>query len=161
VAQQNVTVDGLSFRVSIEGPEGAPWLVFSNSLLTNLSMWDAVVAPLRDRYCVLRYDQRGHGKTAVPPGPAMIDRLGEDLAELLRHFDVRDAVLVGISMGFATALVAADREPERVRALVLVDGAVSAPESTAPVWKGRIALAEAGGMEALVAPTIDRWFLRS
>lgn len=154
-----VNANGLAFRVRIEGPEGAPWLAFSNSLLTNLHMWDAVVAPLRSRYRILRYDQRGHGGSQVPDAAATIRQLGEDLAALLALFDVSEAVLVGISMGFGTVLAAADAAPQRMRGLVLADGAATAPASTAAVWEERIELTARHGMDALVAPTVERWFM--
>ncbi len=58
--------NGISINYQIDGREGAPWLIFSNSLITNLSMWDDQVAGLKDDYRILRYDQRGHGGTQVP-----------------------------------------------------------------------------------------------
>ncbi len=51
----------------LEGPEDAPVLVLSNSLGTSLEMWDAQAPALRDRFRVLRYDTRGHGRSPHPP----------------------------------------------------------------------------------------------
>ena len=58
--------NGIGINYQIDGREGAPWLIFSNSLITNLSMWDDQVAGLKDSYRILRYDQRGHGGTDAP-----------------------------------------------------------------------------------------------
>ena len=58
---------------SLEGPDGAPVVVFSNSLGTTGAMWDAQAAALSDRFRVLRYDTRGHGGSATPHGPARAD----------------------------------------------------------------------------------------
>ena len=87
-----VNHDGLRFRCRLDGREGAPWIVFSNSLVTDLTVWDAQVAAFGDRYRILRYDQRGHGGTDVPNGPATITQLSEDAAALMVHFGVTGAV---------------------------------------------------------------------
>ena len=55
--------NGISINYRIEGGAG-PWLMLSNSLATDLSMWDAQARELSGAFRVLRYDQRGHGKTA-------------------------------------------------------------------------------------------------
>jgi len=56
-----------------DGPESAPVLVFSNSLGTNLGMWDPQVPAMARHFRVLRYDTRGHGLSAVTPGPYTIE----------------------------------------------------------------------------------------
>ena len=59
----NINANGISINYQVDGPEGAPWLIFSNSLMTDLSMWDDQVAGAEESFRVLRYDQRGHGGT--------------------------------------------------------------------------------------------------
>jgi 3-oxoadipate enol-lactonase len=61
-----VNANGISINYQVDGPEGAPWLILSNSLLTDLSMWDDQVVELKKTLRVLRYDQRGHGGTQAP-----------------------------------------------------------------------------------------------
>src|SRR5437870_857656 len=63
-----INANGLNINYQIDGPEGAPWLLLSNSLATNLSMWDEQVAELKKSFRILRYDQRGHGGTHVTVG---------------------------------------------------------------------------------------------
>ena len=58
-----IAVNGFDMNYKIEGPENAPWLTFANSLVTSLEMWDEQARALKDRYRVLRYDMRGHGKS--------------------------------------------------------------------------------------------------
>ncbi len=158
MADQRVQIGGLSFNCRLDGPAGAPWLVFSNSLMTDLSMWDGEAAALSGRYRILRYDQRGHGGTAVPDHPATFEELAADAAALLEHFAVERATFIGLSMGAATTLFLAARHPARLARLVVCDG----PPNTAPgneaAWDERIALARAGGMAALAGPTVARWF---
>src|SRR6202158_5533288 len=68
-------IDGARIRYRLDGPIGAPFLVLSNSLGTNLDMWEPQVAVLASRFRVLRYDSRGHGLSEVTPGPYTIERL--------------------------------------------------------------------------------------
>ena len=56
-----IKANGIAFNYEIGGRDGAPWLVFSNSLATNLHMWDQQAADLNNAFRILRYDQRGHG----------------------------------------------------------------------------------------------------
>ena len=65
-----VKIRGEPFNVRIDGAAGAPSLVLSNSLGTNLAMWDAQMPELSGRFRVVRYDARGHGGSAAraPPG---------------------------------------------------------------------------------------------
>ena len=70
-----VKANGINFNCKIEGKRGAPWLVFSNSLMTDLSMWDDQAAALGDKFQILRYDQRGHGGTDAPEGKYSFDVL--------------------------------------------------------------------------------------
>jgi 3-oxoadipate enol-lactonase len=51
-----------------DGPVGAPVLMLSNSLGTDLAMWEAQMPRLTRDHRVLRYDTRGHGQSSVPPG---------------------------------------------------------------------------------------------
>lgn len=47
------------------GDEGAPWLVFVNSLMTQSTMWDATSPRLSKKYNLLTFDQRGHGRVSL------------------------------------------------------------------------------------------------
>ena len=93
-----VPINGLKLNVSVDGAEGAPWMVCSNSLGANLSLWDAQVAAFGSRFRFLRYDQRGHGNSDAPAGDFSMDDLASDLLALLDYFNVDKAVLVGVSM---------------------------------------------------------------
>ena len=154
-----VDVGGLDLHCRVDGKPGAHWLVFSNSLMTNLYMWDAQVAALEGDYRILRYDQRGHGDSDEPRDPCDFDVLAADLIRLMDDHNIGHATLIGISMGAATVLRAAQTEPGRVRSLVLCDGQAATPAGGAAAWDERIALANSAGMQALVEPTVNRWFL--
>jgi len=154
----HITANGISINATIEGKEGAPWLVFSNSLATDLTMWDQQAAEFSASFRVLRYDQRGHGKTEAPGGRYTFGLLIADALALMGALKIDQANFCGLSMGGATALGLAQRHPDRIaRAIVCDSGCASTPQS-AQQWEERIAVARDAGMEPLVEPTVTRWF---
>ena len=82
-----IKANGISINYAIDGREGAtsdaPWLVLSNSLATDLSMWDQQAKDFSSSFRVLRYDQRGHGKTEAPAGGYTFDMLIADAVALM------------------------------------------------------------------------------
>ncbi len=93
------TGDGCRIAYRLDGPEGAPMLVLSNSIGTSLHMWDGEMAELTKSYRVLRYDHRGHGGSDAPPGAYSFDRLGRDVIELLDLLKIERAHFLGLSLG--------------------------------------------------------------
>jgi len=153
-----VSINGSRLNVRVDGPESAPWMVFSNSLSSNITAWDELVALFAPHFRFLRYDQRGHGGSDVPSVPFSMDTLADDLVALLAHFDIRNAILVGVSMGAATVLRCAVKEPSRCVGVVACDGMWCSASGTAAVWEERFAVVREQGMRGLVEPTVARWF---
>lgn len=145
---------GLHYRVG--GAFGAPWLVFANSLATDLRLWDDVIERIGGRYRVLTFDQRGHGLSDCPDGPWSITDLADDLLGLLDHLRIERCALCGISVGGLVALDVAARAPARLDAVVLSNTGmvIGSPE----VWDQRMMAVEQGGMVAVADATMDRWF---
>ncbi|MFC8142858.1 alpha/beta fold hydrolase [Streptomyces paradoxus] len=85
-------------------------------------LWDAIVPELARHHDVIRYDARGLGRS-TPPDKPFSDV--EDLRAVLDHFGLRQAALVGLSMGGESALDFALAHPERVAALALIGASVS------------------------------------
>jgi 3-oxoadipate enol-lactonase len=158
VTEYFVQHDGIRFRCRIDGSVGLPWMVFSNSLVTDLTIWDPQVTAFAGRYRILRYDQRGHGGTDVPSKPATIVQLAEDASALMTHFGVTDAVFVGVSMGAATGFCLAPRLPDQIARLVASDGQAATAPGGAKSWQDRIDAAVNRGSEALADATVARWF---
>jgi 3-oxoadipate enol-lactonase len=153
-----VKANGITINYQIDGAQSAPWIVFSNSLATNISMWDDQARELGKSYRVLRYDQRGHGGTEAPAGRYPFDLLIADAVALMDALSIPKAHFAGLSMGAATALGLAQQHPGRVdRAIVCDSGCQSTPASSQQ-WEERIVVAQREGIEALVEPTIARWF---
>jgi 3-oxoadipate enol-lactonase len=153
-----VQANGITFNVQIDGPEGAPWLVFSNSLCTNLHMWDAQAEYFKARFRVLRYDQRGHGETEAPAGRYTFDLLVSDVIALFDTLGVDRAHFAGCSMGGMTTLGLAEQHPDRVITVAPCDTtALSTPEMKT-AWEERIAAAQQNGVPSMLDSTINRWF---
>ncbi len=152
-----ITLNGQALNVWVEGPDGADWLVFSNSLITDLLLWDGQVAAFGASHRILRYDARGHGGSAVPDADCDFDTLVADLAGLMQHLGIADATVCGVSMGGVTTLGLAARYPGLVRRVAICDCQPASAAAGAAAWDERIALAREGGMAALVEPTAARW----
>jgi len=155
---QKIKANGITINYQIDGPDGAPWLVLSNSLATNLAMWDQQAADLKTAFRVLRYDQRGHGATDAPAGHYPFDLLIADAVALLDALGITKAHFGGLSMGGATALGFAQKHPHRLDRVIVCDTPCQSTPASAQQWNERIAIAEKEGMEALVEPTMARWF---
>ena len=153
-----INANGLSINYQVDGPDNAPWIIFSNSLITNLSMWDDQAVALKGEFRVLRYDQRGHGGTQVTDGKYSFAMLTADVIALMDALAIKRASFAGISMGGMTALFLAERYSDRFDRIFPCDcGPASTPQS-AQQWTERIDLGAEKGMEALVDQTINRWF---
>lgn len=156
---QAVTIDGTVVHYALDGPEGAPALVFANSLGTDFRIWDRVMARLDGRFRTLRYDLRGHGLTGAGGGAFGIPRLAADLDGLMKHVGFDSALVCGLSIGGLIAQQLVRDHPSRVRALVLCDTAskIGAPE----MWQTRIDAIERDGLEGLADAVMERWFAPS
>jgi len=153
-----IKANGITVNCEVDGADGAPWLVLSNSLATNVSMWDEQASALKRSFRVLRYDQRGHGGTDAPAGRYTFDLLIADALALFDALSIKRAHFGGLSMGGATALGLALRHPDRIDRAIICDSGCASSPATSQQWEERIAVAQKQGMEALVDSTIARWF---
>jgi 3-oxoadipate enol-lactonase len=140
----------------LDGADGAPMVMLSNSLGTNMSMWDAQVPALTRRYRVLRYDSRGHGQSAVTPGPYTIEQLARDVLALLDALGIAQVSLCGLSMGGMVGQWLGAHAAKRLSRLVLCNTA--ARIGTADIWNARIDAVNEGGMAAIVDGVVARWY---
>ncbi|WP_096787546.1 3-oxoadipate enol-lactonase [Rhodobacter sp. CZR27] len=141
----------------IDGAAAArPWLVFCNSLGTDLHMWDAQVADLSEDFRILRYDRRGHGKSGTPTPPYSLADLGRDVIALMDALGIARAHICGLSIGGLTAQWLAIHAGDRFDRVVAC--ATAARIGTAESWNARRAEVEANGLRGLVAATGERWF---
>lgn len=136
-------------------PEG-PVLVLSHSLGATLEMWEPQIAALGEQFRLLRYDHRGHGRSAMPAPPWTIADFGRDLISLLDELSLDRVHYCGLSLGGIVGLWLGQNAPDRVRRLALCN--CSAAIENIDLLRGRMALIKREGLGAIVENVLDRWF---
>jgi 3-oxoadipate enol-lactonase len=137
-----------------DGPPDGPVLLLGSSIGTDIGLWAPQVPVLAQRYRVVRYDHRGHGRSPVPRGSYPLADLGGDVLALLDRLGAARASLGGVSLGGMVSMWVAAHAPERVERLALVATSARLP---ADLWAQRAAIARAQGMAALVDQVVARW----
>ncbi|MHC6224236.1 3-oxoadipate enol-lactonase [Pseudomonas sp. X10] len=150
--------DGV-LNYQLDGPEHALVLVLSNSLGTDLHMWDTQIPEWTEHFRVLRYDTRGHGGSLVTEGPYSIEQLGRDVLALLDALKIEQAHFCGLSMGGLIGQWLGINAGERLKRLVVCNTAakIGSPQT----WNPRIEMVLRDGpaaMRGLRDASIERWF---
>lgn len=151
-----VTDDGVRLATRADGPAGASTLLCCNSLGTGLDLWDPQVARWAEHHRVLRFDQRGHGSSDVPPAPYRIEDLGRDALAVLDAYEVERADVCGLSLGGLVALWLASHHPDRVHRVILA--CTAARVGTEAAWRDRADAVRDGGTEAIADMVMERFF---
>ncbi len=128
VESRYTSIDGVRFHFRDEGPKAAPAIVLIHAHWASLIMWDAWADALKDKYRVIRFDLAGHGLTGPDPsGDYTLERGVSLIEDFLDELDVRQASLIGTSVGGTHALHFTVKNPDRVQRLVLLNpGALNA-----------------------------------
>lgn len=154
-----VESNGTTLNYRFDGPAQGPVVMLSNSLASNLTIWEFQVPALVDSgYRVLRYDSRGHGLSAVPEGPYSIELLTADVIGLMDSLGLEKVHFCGISMGGMVGQTLGTRYGDRLISLVLCS--TSAHIAPREIWDERIETVRKHGMGAVADATIDRWFTK-
>ena len=151
--------DGCIIHVEVEGPERAPVLMLSNSLGTNLHMWDEQVAPFTRHFRLVRYDRRGHGKSGVPKGPYSMERLGRDVLAVLDELGIAKINWCGLSMGGMVGKWLGANAPNRIDKLILSNTACYYPRQD-DVGRAHQARARERASRRIVDANMERWFTK-
>ena len=147
---------GFRLHYLLEGDPDRPVVLLSNSLGADLSMWDPQMPALLERFRVLRYDTRGHGRSEMPGASTTLTTLAEDAIALLASLGIARAHVCGVSLGGMTAMEIALNAPSCVRSLVLSNTA--AKIGTPDMWNRRILDVEQSGLAAIADTVPLRWF---
>ena len=150
-----IDADGCLLNVSVEGRDGGPTLMLSNSLGTTLKMWEPQMRPLTQLFRVIRYDRRGHGRSGVPPGPYSMERFGRDVIAILDDLNIDKVHWCGLSMGGMVGQWLGANAPERLGKIVLANTACFYPDPTN--WLNRIKAIRDGGIAAVADTVIAAW----
>ena len=136
----------------------APRVALIHSLALDRSVWDGVVARLKDEAEILTFDCRGHGRSPRTPGPYTAQIFARDLAELLDHVEWDRAVVAGCSMGGNVAQAFAAEYPERASALGLIDTTAWYGADAAAKFEERADAARTKGLGGMIDFQLTRWF---
>lgn len=159
-----VTTDGAELRFQLEGNPSDPVVVFVNSIMTNMHIWDDVAKSLLagvngKTYRVLRYNSRGYSQQADKSNHTNFDLLADDLEYLLQRLNLEKVhFVVGVSMGGVTSINFAIRHPDMLEKFVACDCNVASSPANSQAWTERVELAKSKGMAELADVTVKRWF---
>ena len=146
---------GVKLHYNLRGEASNPALVLSNSLGTDLRMWEPQLELLASKYHVITYDTRGHGQSSVPPGPYTLPQLGGDVITLLDYLGIGRFSFCGLSMGGLTGMWLALEHSGRMDKLVVSNTSayIGPPEN----WTARVETVLKDGMEAIADKVMTIW----
>src|SRR5947209_9355335 len=150
-----IDADGCLLNVTVEGRDGGPTLMLSNSLGCTLQMWEPQMKAFTQRFRVIRYDRRGHGKSGVPPGPYSLERFGRDVLAILDDLNIEKVHWCGLSMGGMVGQWLGANAPERMNKIILSNTSCYYPDPTN--WHNRIKMVKEGGMAGVADTVIAAW----
>ena len=153
-----IEANGIAVHYLVDGPAGAPWATFVTGIANDTTLFDGQVKALADRFRVLRYDLRGQGQTGSTPPPYTIEGLSADLVALWNALGIERSNLVGLGLGSTVAMRTAIDHPERIDKLVPSCCRAKMVPEFAVMWDRLVETVQAGGVEAIVEQTAQRWF---
>jgi 3-oxoadipate enol-lactonase len=148
--------DGARIWYTIDGRDDAPAVLLLHSLGTSHALWDEQLPTLVDRFRLIRYDARGHGKSTAPPGEFTIEQLGRDALAVLDGVGAETSAVCGVSIGGLTSVWLGEHAAPRVSRLVLANTA--ARIGTSELWGERIRFVRENGIEVAAEQAMPRWF---
>jgi 3-oxoadipate enol-lactonase len=152
-------IEGGQIHYRLDGKEGLPVLVLSNSLGTNLSLWDEQVPAFTQHFQVLRYDSYGHGESEMKNGAYAIDMLSIAVLKLIDHLGLSTVYFCGLSVGGLVGQWLALNAEKRLVKAVLCN--TSARIGDIESWNTRIEAVATGGVASISDAVLDRWFTAS
>ena len=151
-----MTISPSALHCEIDGT--GPDLVMLHPIGLDGAFMQPPAAAFRNSWRVIRIDLRGHGRSPSLAAGTGLDAHVADIRAAIEAQCDRPAVILGVSFGGMLAQLVALAHPQLVAGLVLCGCPPRiAPENCATMRERGLA-AERDGMEAIVAPTIERWF---
>jgi pimeloyl-ACP methyl ester carboxylesterase len=150
------TINRDGVNIYYEDHGSGPAVLLSHGYSATTRMWDGQVEALKGSYRVITWDMRGHGQSDSPDDPKAYSEQAtvDDMAAILKHLGIENAVIGGLSLGGYMSLAFNVAHPDMVRALMLFD---TGPGYKNPVgregWnetaRKRAEIFEAKGLDAL------------
>ena len=121
----------VELNVVVDGAEDAPPILLLHGILASSRTWDWLVPRLVDSYRVLRLDFRDHGDSDRAAGTYQLNDYVSDAAAVCEQVAGVPCIVIGHSLGGATAAGMAQTRPEVVRGVVLEDAPLAVPDPNA------------------------------
>jgi 3-oxoadipate enol-lactonase len=134
-----------------------PALILLHCLGVDHHLWDFATS-LSAGFTIYRYDLPGHGASAVPESPYVIEDLSDQLAVIMRDQRIDRASIAGISLGGLIAQDFAARYADKVDRLVLIDTTPRYEDVMRSMWAERAGVARKAGVAAMVDTLLSVWF---
>lgn len=135
-----------------------PDMVFIHGVGCGADDWIPVSRQLQDRFRVLRYDLRGHGRSVIPDTAWTMDDFIDDLADLLDALDIDSAHVAGFSLGGIIAQGFAIKHPDRVNQLCLVSTTTGRTPAEIDKALERLSIIQQSPLQEYFDKSIDRWY---
>lgn len=151
--RDSVTVNAHTLSFLRAGNPAHPKLILLHGFTDAAIVWQSLIPHLASAYDVIAYDARGHGLSSRVTARFTLRDLAQDCISLLDALNIAQAVLVGHSMGAATAYFASADHPERVARAVYEDPPfyVDPPSADMVTWKQGTQTLQASPREAIAA----------
>lgn len=149
-------VEGGQIHYEVDGEASLPALVLSNSLGTDLTMWDGQIPAFTQHFQVLRHDSFGHGQSTFSSRVNSIGMLGKDVLKLMDHLEFEVAHFCGLSVGGMVGQWLALNAGKRFAKVVLCNTAARIGNQEG--WNARIDAVRKGGVSAVSQGILERWF---
>ena len=112
-------VNGIDVAYRWDGNKNGPVVMMAHAMGTSNEIWNQQIEALSDRYHILRYDWRGHGKTSAPQGPYTLNQFVDDAVGTMNALELEKVHWVGISTGGMIGQGVAIKHPGRLNSLSL------------------------------------------
>ncbi|TCC32240.1 alpha/beta fold hydrolase [Kribbella sindirgiensis] len=152
-----VDFDGPVHYVDFGGDDARPAVVLVHGLGGSHLNWCLLAPLLAERTRVLAVDLVGFGLTDPLGRSTTLQANARMISRFLRQVVGRPVILVGNSMGAATSILVAARDPDSVAGLVLIDPALP---PAGPWWVSRPELRVAAAFTGLAVPLLGRWLVQ-
>lgn len=134
-------------------------VIFIHGFPYNSSMWTQQIQKLKESYYCIAYDVRGLGETPPGDGQFTMEMFVDDLFSVMDSLDLDKPVITGFSMGGYITLRAAEREPDRFRALILCDTKAEADDDAGRIKRaGAIRTIDKEGLEKFTSEFVPMTF---
>jgi 3-oxoadipate enol-lactonase len=155
----NAHINGIDTHYLDAGDHDALPVVLIHGFPFSHQIWEPQIKILQNKFRVIAYDVRGHGRSGVGDGQYTLEFLVDDLIGLLDYLKIKRTALCGLSMGGYISLRAIERNPERILGLVLADTQSRADTNEAKLKRtDSIKSVKTNGVEAFAEVSVKSVF---